>query len=420
MQSETVKTIAPAVRPALPMPLWEFVGMIAAMMALNALAIDTMLPALHDIAQSYGLQEANDQQLVIFAYVLGFGAPQLVFGPISDSVGRKKIVLLCIAFYTITGFACMAATSFSMLLVTRFLQGIAASGIRVIAVSVVRDLMGGRAMARLMSLVMTVFMVVPILAPSLGQGVMLFAPWQWTFGVLGIAGLLMMGWITLRLPETLPAENRPPLNVGGSFKAYKQVLTTRVTLGYMCASGVIFGALFSYVASSEQVFRDVFNKSETFVLWFAGIAGALSIANFMNSRIVERIGMRRVSHTVLLGFIVLAGINTLAMIQFGERLIIFYPLFALTFACFGLIGANFSALAMEPLGKIAGTGSAAYGFMTTTVASFFGWLVASRFNGSVVPILEGYVGLGLACLLIVLFTEKGRLFGSRDDPEYED
>jgi len=188
----------------------------------------------------------------------------------------------------------------------------------------------------------------------------------------------------------------------------------------MCASGVIFGALFSYVASSEQVFRDVFNKSETFVLWFAGIAGALSIANFMNSRIVERIGMRRVSHTVLLGFIVLAGVNTLAMIQFGERLIIFYPLFALTFACFGLIGANFSALAMEPLGKIAGTGSAAYGFMTTTVASFFGWLVASRFNGSVVPILEGYVGLGLGCLLIVLVTEKGRLFGSRDDPEYED
>jgi len=197
------------------MPLWEFVGMIAAMMALNALAIDTMLPALHDIAQSYGLQEANDQQLVIFAYVLGFGAPQLVFGPISDSVGRKKIVLGCIAFYTITGFACMAATSFSMLLVIRFLQGIAASGIRVIAVSVVRDLMGGRAMARLMSLVMTVFMVVPILAPSLGQGVMLFAPWQWTFGILGIAGLLMMGWITLRLPETLPTENRPPLHIGG-------------------------------------------------------------------------------------------------------------------------------------------------------------------------------------------------------------
>ncbi len=394
--------------------------MIAAMMALNALAIDTMLPALHEIATSYSLESQNDQQLVIFAYVLGFGAPQLVFGPVSDSFGRKKVVLGCIVGYTIMGFACMAATSFTMLLVTRFLQGIAASGIRVIAVSVVRDLMGGRAMARLMSLVMTVFMVVPILAPVIGQGVMLFAPWQWTFGILGLAGLIMFAWISIRLPETLPADNRPKLNFAGSMRAYKQVIMTPVTLGYMCASGVIFGALFSYVASSEQVFRDVFHKADTFVLWFAGIAAALSVSNFMNSRVVEKIGMRRVSHTVLLGFIALAILNTVLMSVFGEHLLIFYPLFALTFACFGMIGANFSALAMEPLAKIAGTGSAAYGFMTTTVASFFGWLVASRFDGSVVPILEGYVGLGIACLVIVLITERGKLFGTGDEADADE
>ncbi|MEQ8558599.1 MAG: multidrug effflux MFS transporter [Henriciella sp.] len=414
-QQNSRPALAQAARPDLPMPLWEFVGLIAAMMALNALAIDTMLPALHEISRSYALQKQNDQQLVIFSYVLGFGAPQLVFGPISDSFGRKKVVLGCIAAYAVTGFACMAATSFSMLLATRFLQGIAASGIRVIAVSVVRDLMGGRAMARIMSLVMTVFMVVPILAPSIGQGVMLFAPWQWTFGILGLAGIAMFFWISARLPETLPAEDRSPFNLKGSFRAYRQVVTNRVTFGYMCASGVIFGALFSYVASSEQVFRDVFDKADTFVLWFAGIAGALSVANYMNSRIVERLGMRRVSHSVLLAFIVIAAVNTILMATLGQKLAIFYPLFALTFACFGLIGANFNSLAMEPLGKIAGTGSAAYGFMTTTVASFFGWMVASRFDGSVVPILEGYVGLGLTCLVIVLVTERGRLFGSRDD-----
>ena len=402
-------------RPELPMPLWEFVTMIAAMMALNALAIDTMLPALHDIASAYQLREQNDQQLVIFAYVAGFGAPQLIFGPVSDSFGRKRVVLACVVAYAIMGFACMAATSFEMLLAIRFLQGIAASGIRVIAVSIVRDLMGGRAMARIMSLVMTVFMVVPILAPAFGQGVMLVAPWQWTFGILGLAGIMMFGWIAARLPETLSPEHRSPLNLKNSFRAYKQVVTTRVTFGYMCASGVIFGALFSFVASSEQVFRDVFNKPDSFVLWFAGIAGALSIANFTNSRIVERLGMRRVSHSVLFAFLVVATLNTVLMATYGEKLIIFYPLFALTFACFGLIGANFNSLAMEPLGKIAGTGSAAYGFMTTTVASFFGWLVASRFDGSVVPILEGYVGLGVACLAIVLITERGKLFSTRDD-----
>ncbi|WP_084397743.1 multidrug effflux MFS transporter [Henriciella aquimarina] len=402
-------------RPTLPLPLWEFVGMIAAMMALNALAIDTMLPALHDIARSYSLQQENDQQLVIFAYVAGFGAPQLVFGPVSDSFGRKRVVLGCIVAYTIAAFFCMGVTSFTMLLATRFFQGIAASGIRVIAVSVVRDLMGGRAMARIMSLVMTVFMVVPILAPSVGQGVMLLASWQWTFGVLGLAGIGMFIWIWMRLPETLSADNRQPLNFKASFRAYRTVVTTRETLGYMCASGVLFGALFAYVASSEQVFRDVFDKTDTFVLWFAGIACVMSGANFMNSRIVERLGQRRVSHTVLLVFLAISSLNTVLMMTVGEKLAIFYPLFAVTFACFGMIGANFSSLAMEPLGRIAGTGSAAYGFMTTTVASFFGWMVASRFDGSVVPILEGYIGLGLTCLVIVLVTERGKLFGTRED-----
>lgn len=413
-QEETLQASGLA-RPVLPLPLWEFVGMIAAMMALNALAIDTMLPALHDIASAYHLQKQNDQQLVIFAYVAGFGAPQLIFGPVSDSYGRKRVVLACIVAYTLTGFACMAATTYPMLLATRFLQGIAASGIRVVAVSIVRDLVGGRAMARIMSLVMTVFMIVPILAPAFGQGIMFVAPWQWTFGVLGMAGILMFAWISARLPETLARENRPPLNFRSSFRAYKQVVTTRETFGYMCASGVIFGALFAYVASSEQVFRDVFNKADTFVLWFAGIAVALSIANFTNSRIVERLGMRRVSHSVLLAFLCVAALNTILMATAGEKLAIFYPLFALTFCCFGLIGANFNSLAMEPLGKIAGTASAAYGFMTTTVASFFGWMVAGRFDGSVVPLLEGYIGLGLGCLVIVLVTERGRLFGSRED-----
>ena len=384
--------------------------MVAALMSLNALAIDIMLPGLGNIADHYDLQRANDQQLVIFAYIAGFGAPQLIFGPISDRYGRKRVLSICLLAYAAGALACIATSSFTTLLVARFVQGIFASGVRVVAVSIVRDLLAGRAMARIMSLVMTVFMVVPILAPTLGAGVMLFAPWQWTFGVLIIAALLNLIWIQIRLPETLPVEDRVPLNPKQTGSAYWQVLTTRVTFGYMSAGGVIFGALFAFVAASEQIFTDVFGKEETFALWFAGVAAALAGANFLNSRIVEKYGMRRISHSVLILFTGLALLNALTLMTVGEKLWLFYPLFCLTFGCFGMLGANFTALAMEPQGKIAGTASAAYGFASTTLASFIGYLVAGQFNGTVAPFMWGFVVLGASSFLIVFATEGGKLF----------
>lgn len=397
----------------LPMPQWELVIMVAALMSLNALAIDIMLPALSNISEHYGLIRDNDQQLVIFAYIAGFGAPQLVFGPISDRYGRKGLLSICLIGYAIAGVACIMTNSFTTLLIARFTQGIFASGVRVIAVSIVRDLLAGRAMARIMSLVMTVFMVVPILAPTIGAGVMLIAPWQWTFGLLSVAAVLNLLWIQVRLPETLATDSRQPLSVRQSASAYWQVVRTRITFGYMCASGVIFGALFAFVAASEQIFTDVFGQHETFALWFAGVAGSLAVSNFMNSRMVERFGMRRISHTVLVLFIALAVINVITLYTVGEHLWLFYPLFCLTFGCFGMLGANFTALAMEPQGKIAGTASAAYGFASTTVASMFGYLVAGQFDGSVAPFMWGFVVLGVSSLTIVFFTEGGKLFQAR-------
>ena len=396
-----------------PLPQWELVIMVAALMSLNALAIDIMLPALGNIADHYALQRDNDQQLVIFAYIAGFGAPQLVFGPISDRFGRKTLLSLCLIGYAIAGLACIATNSFSTLLIARFIQGVFASGVRVIAVSIVRDLLAGRAMARIMSLVMTVFMVVPILAPTIGAGVMLFAPWQWTFALLSLAAMLNLIWILVRLPETLPADQRQPLSVQQTGRAYWQVVSTRITFGYMCASGVIFGALFAFVAASEQIFTDVFEKHETFALWFAGVAASLALSNFLNSRIVERFGMRRISHSVLLTFITLSLLNALTLTFFGEHLWLFYPLFCLTFGCFGMLGANFTALAMEPQGKIAGTASAAYGFASTTFASLMGYLVAGQYNGTVAPFMWGFVALGLGSLTIILLTERGKLIQTR-------
>ncbi len=398
---------------ALPLPQWELVIMVAALMSLNALAIDIMLPALSNISEHYSLVRDNDQQLVIFAYIAGFGAPQLLFGPISDRFGRKGLLSICLICYAIAGVACIMTNSFTTLLIARFVQGIFASGVRVIAVSIVRDLLAGRAMARIMSLVMTVFMVVPILAPTIGAGVMLIAPWQWTFGLLSVTALLNLIWIQIRLPETLAVSDRQPLSARQSGKAYWQVVTTRITFGYMCASGVIFGALFAFVAASEQIFTDVFEQHDTFVLWFAGVAATLAAANFMNSRMVERFGMRRISHTVLILFIALALVNVLTLYTVGEKLWVFYPLFCLTFGCFGMLGANFTALAMEPQGKIAGTASAAYGFASTTVSSFLGFLVAGQFNGTIAPFMWGFVTLGVVSLTIIFVTEGGKLFQTR-------
>lgn len=399
--------------PALPLPQWELVILVAALMSLNALAIDIMLPALSNISEFYDLQRDNDQQLVIFAYIAGFGAPQLIFGPISDRYGRKGLLSICLVGYAIAGLACIMTNSFMTLLLARFIQGIFASGVRVIAVSIVRDLLAGRAMARIMSLVMTVFMVVPILAPTIGAGVMLFAPWQWTFGLLSVAAILNLIWIQLRLPETLPEKDRQPLNPQQTGRAYWQVLRTRITFGYMCASGVIFGALFAFVAASEQIFTDVFEQHDTFALWFAGVAAALAAANFLNSRIVEKFGMRRISHTVLVLFIALALTNVITLYTVGEKLWLFYPLFCLTFGCFGMLGANFTALAMEPQGKIAGTASAAYGFASTTVSSFIGYLVAGQFNGTIAPFMWGFVALGVSSLTIIFITERFKLFQTR-------
>ena len=387
--------------------------MVAALMSLNALAIDIMLPALSNISEHYSLVRENDQQLVIFAYIAGFGAPQLVFGPISDRYGRKGLLRICLVAYAIAGVACILTTSFMTLLLMRFVQGIFASGVRVIAVSIVRDLLAGRAMARIMSLVMTVFMVVPILAPTIGAGIMLFAPWQSTFALLSVAAMVVLFWIQIRLPETLRAEDRQPLNPRQTGKAYWQVVTTRITFGYMCASGVIFGALYAFIAASEQVFTDVFEQHDTFALWFAGVAAALAGANFLNSRIVEKFGMRRISHTVLILFIALSVTNVATLYLVGEKLWLFYPLFCLTFGCFGMLGANFTALAMEPQGKIAGTASAAYGFASTTVSSFIGYLVASQFNGTIAPFMWGFVALGLSSLMIIFITERGKLFQTR-------
>ena len=396
--------------PPMPIPRWEFIAMMAAIFGLQAMGIDVMLPALEIVGDHYAIEKENDQQLVIFAFILGFGLPQLVFGPISDRFGRKILLQLSLVGYFITGLACMVAPSFGSLLAFRLLQGICCAGTRVSAGAIIRDLTKGRAMASILSLVYTVFMIVPILAPAIGTAIMAVFDWRWVFGSLSVFSAILFTWIQFRLPMTLAVEDRQPFSLEQVVGAFKSVTTHRITAGYMLASGVIFGCLFAFIGASEQVFDEVFGRGDKFYLYFAGIAGLLAVMNYFNSRVVGRFGMRRMSHTVVLIFIALSAVNFLYMQFIGQSFWVFYSLFVLTFGCFGMMGANFSSLALEYMGHIAGTANAVYGFVTITLSSFLGFIVARSFDGTVRPLLVSYILLGFVSLAIILITERGKLF----------
>lgn len=394
----------------------EFVALIAAAMAINALSIDIMLPALPAIGESLRIVDPNDRQWVVTAYVLGFGAAQLAYGPLADRFGRKPILLAGLAAYTVFTAAAALADTFETMIAARVLQGVGAAATRVLAVSIVRDCYAGRTMPRVMSLAFIVFLLAPILAPALGQLVILLAPWRWIFGVLFGVGAAVTLWTALRLPETLRPERRTPLSVRSVLGAFRFALTQRMAAGYMLASTLITGVLFSYITSSQQVFADVLDAENLFTLAFALVAGVMGAASLLNSRIVERVGTRRVSHTALLGFIAFAALHAAVALSGRETLLSFIVLQSGMMFCFGLVGANFGAMAMEPLGRIAGTASSIQGFTTATGGALIGAFVGSRFNGTVAPLTLGFTACGVGALLIVLVTERGRLFQPLSPP----
>ena len=400
--------LRPAVKTRLS--LVELVALMAGLMSLNALAIDIMLPALPQMGEALAVADPNHRQYVVIAYVLGMGAAQLGFGPISDRFGRRAPLLVSLLGYSLFGVLCIFAPSFGVLLVARALQGVAAAGARVISLSVIRDLYVGRQMARIMSLVTLVFMAMPMLAPNIGQGVLLVANWRWVFVVLAVVGLTMTGWVALRLDETLPPAQRQSLEPSTLLSSYALVFTTRVTCGYMLATGVVFGALFSFISSSEQLYVGVFGKATTFTLYFASVAAAMGVAALTNARLVERWGMRRLSHGALIALVTVNLLLVLLLWLVGGFWV-FHVGMMLSFFCFAFLGANFNSLAMEPLGKIAGTASAAIGFVSTLLAGMLGALVGQQFDGTVMPVTVGFLVLGVTSLAIVLVTERGRLFG---------
>ncbi|RST82441.1 Bcr/CflA family efflux MFS transporter [Aquibium carbonis] len=407
---------SPSKAPLLTIPRWEFIAITAGLMALNALAIDIMLVALQQIGMSLAVEDENARQLVVTAYVIGFGVMQLVFGPISDRYGRRIPLLVGLGVYVVAAFACAFAPSFTILLVMRFVQGLGAAATRVIAVSLVRDVYGGRAMAEVMSLVFMVFMVIPVIAPGIGQFIMLFSDWPMIFVFIGVMSLAFTIWTGLRLPETLPLSQRRPFTAKVILEAFRIVLTERVAICYTIAMTAVFGALFGFINSAQQVYVGIYDVGEMFPLYFALVAGLMAVSSFLNARMVGRFGMRRLAHGALLGFLAVTalsfGLSLLGPIPFW----LFLTLFAIAMMQFAWIGANYNALAMEPLGHVAGTASSVQGFLQTVGGGVVGALIGQAFDGTVAPLAGGYFFAALIALVMTLIAEKGRLFRSQNAP----
>lgn len=408
---------APAAVPALKGPGFpEFVCLIAMFMALNALAIDSMLPALPHIGETLNVVTENSRQWVITAYLLGFGGAQIIYGPLADRFGRKPVLIGGLLIYVVFAIACAFAPTFGLLIAARVATGVGAAATRVLAVSIVRDRYSGRTMARVMSLSFLVFLGVPILAPTVGQLIMNVAPWRWIFGVLAVFGATVLTWAVIRLPETLHPEDRLPIDARRIAAAFGEAVTNRVSIGYTLAMTCITGALFGFINSSQQIFYDVFKAPQLFTTVFAAIAGGIAVASLLNSRLVERLGSRLISHTALLGFIAMGVIHSVVNLSGHESIWTFAILQALTMFCFGFIAGNFGAMAMEPMGHIAGTASSAQGFISTIVGSLMGFGIGQAFNGSATPMALGFTVMGTLALIFVLIAERGRLFRSKHLP----
>jgi DHA1 family bicyclomycin/chloramphenicol resistance-like MFS transporter len=395
----------------------EIVALLAGLMALNAFAIDAMIPALPAIGADLHVVTENERQLVVLTYFLGFGVGQIFWGPLADRFGRKPVLAVGIALYAGFALLCGVAASFPLLIAGRIAMGASAAVTRVLVVAMVRDLFEGEAMARIMSLVFMVFMLVPVLAPNIGQGILLVGSWRAIFWVLAGYGALMWTWSFIRLPETLHPEYRRALNLAEIGQGVRIAASDRLSLGYTAALTAVFGGLTAYIASIQQIIFDVFHTPRLIGLVFAAIAAPMAAASWANASVVGRFGLRRVGHGGLLLFVTVTATHAAIAELTAEPLWLFVVMMAMTLVAFAFTTSNFGTLAMGNMAPIAGTASSVQGVATTIGGASIGLAIGQSFDGSQLPFLVGVALCGVAGLLLVLWTERGRLFAALERVE---
>ncbi|MBE0685293.1 MAG: multidrug effflux MFS transporter [Anaerolineaceae bacterium] len=371
------------------------------MMSLMALSIDTMMPALSQIGVDLQIQNANDRQLIISSIFLGLALGQLFFGPLSDKTGRKLAIYMGFGIYIVGVLLSIFSLNFTVMLAGRLLQGIGVSSPRSVTLAMVRDRYEGRLMARVMSFAMTVFILVPLIAPSLGQVIMVVAGWRFIFVAFVIIALIALVWFALRMPETLPIEKRIPFSLKKIVTASIAIIKMPVSLGNTIAAGLVGGAFLGYLNSAQQIFQEQYALGNLFPILFGIIALSLGLASFLNASLVMRFGMRFLVNLALRVVLGLAVIACGLSFAWGgiPPLWFFMTYLMTTFFCIGILFGNLNALAMSPLGHMAGIGAAVVGSLSTLIQMSLGTLIGQRYNGTVLPVI---IGIGLLIGLAIL------------------
>ena len=389
----------------------EFIALVAFLMALVAMSIDSMLPALGVIAAELGAREPNDRQLILACLFGGLTFGLLVYGPLSDAIGRRRALVAGLVLFLAGSLICTFATSFPMLLMGRLLQGFGAAGPRIVAVAMVRDQHDGRGMARIMSFSMSIFILVPVFAPAIGQSVLFVAGWRVIFAGLCVMGAAALIWFLARQPETLPPERRLAFNARNLWSAVKHVTGNRVCLGYILATGFIFGGFVGYLNSTQQILGEAYGLGAAFPFYFGMLAAGFGAASLFNARLVMRFGMHYLSVRAGIALCVVAvsllGVEVL--IAALPPLWLVLAAFMAIFFCAGVLFGNYNTLAMEPMGHIAGSASAIIGTATTGLSLAVGTAIGQAYDGTPLNVAAGFAITGLAALAAQAFAETGRL-----------
>lgn len=384
----------------------EFTLLVALLMSIVAISIDALLPALGIISSEITLAYPNQVQLVISALFLGMAIGQLVCGPLSDATGRKKVLYSGIVLFLAGSVLCFFAQDITTLLIGRFIQGLGVSGPYVSAISIVRDKYAGREMAKVMSLVMMIFIMVPAIAPSLGQAILLIAAWRYVFVLYVIYAVIIGLWIFLRLEETLPKENRIPFSVTGFVDGFKEVICNRTTMGYTLCMGLFFGSFVGYLNSSQQIFQVQFGTGKMFTVYFGVLALVFGVASLFNSQLVEKWGMHYISKRAVWAIIVSSGLF-LGLHALSEIQLWMFMIYAsVLFFAFGLIFGNVNAMAMEPMGHVAGIASAIIGSVSSIISMVIGTAIGQMYNNTLIPVTTGFLVMTILALFLMAFADS--------------